>query len=108
MKLLNIIVCVDGFTADFNPRRRVQGNRVTYTGVLSAEDNAVLQCVAANDHGSILANAALKVIGLNIFIHQKMIETNNTKVKLNSKSWLTRQHSYRKEDRAMRPIYGCT
>jgi len=22
--------------------------------------------------------------------------------------YLTRQHSYRKEDRAMRPIYGCT
>jgi len=23
-------------------------------------------------------------------------------------SFQTRQHSYRKEDRAMRPIYGCT
>jgi len=58
------IVCV----ADRNPRRRVEGNRVIYTRVLSAHDNAVLQCVASNDHGSILANAALKVIGLSSFV----------------------------------------
>jgi len=54
-------------SADVNPRRRVEDNRVTYRGVLSTHDNAVLQCVAANDHGSILANAALKVIGLSSF-----------------------------------------
>jgi len=51
-------------SADYNPRREVQGSRVIYRGVLSAHDNAVLQCRAANDHGSILANSALKVIGL--------------------------------------------
>jgi len=54
-------------SAERNRRRRVEGNRVFYTGVLSAHDNAVLQCVASNDHGSILANAALKVIGLSTF-----------------------------------------
>ena len=52
---------------DRNPRRRVEGNRVIYAGVLNAHDNAVLQCVATNDHGSVLANAALKVIGLSLF-----------------------------------------
>ena len=50
-------------SADFNPRRRVEASRVIYRGVQSAHDNAVLQCVATNDHGSILANAALKVMG---------------------------------------------
>ena len=54
------------FVADPNPRRRVEGNRVTYRGVLSAHDNAVLQCVATNVHGSILANTVLKVIGLSM------------------------------------------
>ena len=53
-----------GFIAESNPRRRVEGNRIMYRGVLNASDNGVLQCVASNDHGSILANAALKVIGL--------------------------------------------
>ena len=63
-------------SADFNPRRRVDGNRVIYRGVLSAHDNAVLQCVAANDHGSILANAALKVIGLSVSVSDRIHRCN--------------------------------
>jgi len=50
--------------AESNDRRTVKDNRVVYSRVLSEHDNGVLQCIAANDHGSILANAALKVIGL--------------------------------------------
>ena len=50
--------------AGVNPRRQVEGNRVIYRRVLNEYDNVVLQCVATNDHGSILANAALKVMGL--------------------------------------------
>ena len=42
----------------------MEGNRVIYRAVESAHDNAVLQCIASNVHGSILANAALKVMGL--------------------------------------------
>jgi len=62
--MLLVIGCLILLAAVPNRRRRVEGNRVIYRKVLSAHDNAVLQCVATNDHGSILANAALKVIGL--------------------------------------------
>lgn len=45
-----------------DPRRTVSGSRIRITGVTTA-DNAVFQCMAANEHGSILANAVLTVIG---------------------------------------------
>jgi hypothetical protein len=43
-------------------RRTVDGNRIRINGVTTA-DNAVFQCMASNEHGSILANAVLTVIG---------------------------------------------
>jgi hypothetical protein len=45
-----------------DPRRVVDGTRIRIANVTKA-DNAVLQCLASNEHGQILANAMLTVIG---------------------------------------------
>jgi len=45
-----------------DPKRTVIGNKIIYKGV-TKNDSKIFQCVAENDHGTILANVVLTVAG---------------------------------------------
>lgn len=47
----------------FSGRKSLLGNKLRYQNV-AVNDSQVIQCMAANEHGSILTNVILKVNGL--------------------------------------------
>ena len=55
-----LVGCLAVLAAD--RRRTAEGSRLSIRDV-TPDDAGVLQCVAENDHGSILANAVLTVAG---------------------------------------------
>ena len=59
-RIKTLVGCLAVLAAD--DRRTAEGSRLSIRDV-TPDDAGVLQCVAENDHGSILANAVLTVAG---------------------------------------------